>query len=290
MSEFTLVSSEVQDLTPNLAREFKEMKPTPTERLFDPVRVQNLKQKIEDGLAVPFQWATVTVKSTGDTFRANGQHSSTMLCEMDGKLPKGLKVHLDRYEVPDMHGAVVLFRQIDDRRSSRTAVDVAGVYQGVVHNLEKIDRKVAKLGVDGVGWWRRHIEGVPVLSGDGIYDLFNETGLHSFLLWLGETIEMKTPELKAAAIVAAMYATFISGEEQARKFWHDVARGGVEYEDGHPTTILDEWLKRAKADPDLKLSPGNLYQGCIYAWNGARESKIIKDIKHDTRKGFLKVL
>jgi len=289
MTSFNLISSEVVDLTPELARQWHDMKPTPTERLLDPKRVNHLKERIAEGRAVPFQWAAVTVKSTGDTFRANGQHSSEAIIQLDRNLPKGLKAVVDRYEVPDMHGAVLLFRQIDDRRSSRTARDVARVYQGIVHDVEKIDPKVAKVGNDGLGWWRRQIEGVPVPSGDDIYDLFNETGLHSFLNWLGETLSMKTPELTNGPVVAAMYATFITGEEQARKFWVSVGRGGDQYDENDPATVLDDWLKAAKENHENRLKPGEYYQGCIYAWNAMREDKQIKDIKYDyKKKGFLR--
>jgi hypothetical protein len=276
-------------MSQQLAQRWRDLKPTPTERLLDPKRVQYIKERVESGFGVPFHWADMLVKSTGEMFRANGQHSSEALVQLDGKMPLGLKAHIDHYEVPDMHGAVMLFRQIDPRQSARTTRDVAGVYQGIVHNLEKVDRKTAKLGIDGIGWWRRQIEGVPTPSGDDIYDLFNETGLHSFLNWLGETITLKTRELEVAQVVAAMYATFNAGEEQARQFWHNVARNGVEYEENHPTTVLDQWLQR-RIKEEMKLKPGEIYQGCIYAWNAAREGKSIREIKYDIRKGFLRAI
>ena len=44
-------------------------------------------------------------------------------------------------------------------------------------------------------------------------------------------------------IVAAIYATFIANEDAARAFWDQVARGGLEYEENAPSTVLDNWLK-----------------------------------------------
>ena len=75
--------------------------------------------------------------------------------------------------------------------------------------------------------------------------LFGEQGLHGFLCWLGELFSIKTPELKRVPIVAAAYGTFIANEKEAQKFWSQVARGrgGVEYDDTAPATILDAWLK-----------------------------------------------
>ena len=42
-----------------------------------------------------------------------------------------------------------------------------------------------------------------------------------------------------------MFGTFSKNESEARKFWAEAARGGVEYEDNHSTTVLDAWLKAA---------------------------------------------
>jgi hypothetical protein len=291
MSAFTLKSSEVVDLTFDVAKQFREMKPTPTERDLDPKRVEYLKERVIKGWAVPFHLATVTVKETGEIYRANGQHSSEALFQLNGQMPAGLKAHVDHFEVADLHGGAALFRQIDSRGSSRTARDVSGVFQGIVPELAKVEKKVAKIGIEGIAWWRRQIEKVPVPSGDDIYDLFGEAGLHSFLIWLGGTIDMKTPELAKPPVAAAMYATFIVDEKDARTFWHDVARGGVQYEDTHPTTVLDEWLKQAHSPKsDFNPAQGQVYQGCIYAWNAAREEKTLKDIKYVTTKGFLKAI
>ncbi len=87
-----------------------------------------------------------------------------------------------------------------------------------------------------------------------------------------------------------MYATFIASETNAKKYWAEVARGGVEYEDGHPTTVLDTWLKSLKEEknPRFEMKPANYYQGCIYAWNAFREDKSITAIKHDVKKGLHK--
>jgi hypothetical protein len=114
-------------------------------------------------------------------------------------------------------------------------------------------------------------------------------GLESFIIWVGEIFTIKTPEMKRKEIVAAMYACFADGNEQeARNFFGDVARGGKEYDDNHPTTVLDAWFKRIKEEKDDKVKGGDFYQGTIYAWNAYREERTLKEIKTDQRKGMLK--
>jgi hypothetical protein len=89
-------------------------------------------------------------------------------------------------------------------------------------------------------------------------------------------------------VVAAMYGTFTKNEKEAQKFWGQVARGGVEYEDDAPATVLDAWLKAMAEDKRTseKLVPANYYQGCIYAWNAYREGRAISAIKYKTDKGL----
>lgn len=285
MATFRLKKSTTQRLTHELAERFLNMEPSPTERDLNPQRVKHLRQKAEAGHLVTFNWATADIN--GRTVRMNGQHSSNVLSEMRENFPEGLYVHLDEYEVDSPEGLALLFRQFDDRKSGRSVADVAGAFQGLHPKLAEVNKAVAKLGVDGIAWWRKTIEGVPVAAGDDVYNLFNEESLHPFLLWLNDIFSIKTPELRKPQIVAAMYATWDVNREEAKKFWDQVARGGIEYEDNAPSSMLDKWLKDAK-DGTLKeeLKPAQYYQGCIYAWNAYREDKTLKDIKADTRKAL----
>src|SRR5215475_6979854 len=92
-ASYRLVKSDVCDLTPQLAEEFSKLDPSPTERELNPARIRHLKMKAEAGQLVTFHWS---VARLGDKrLRMNGQHSSTMLCGLNGHFPKGLKVHVD---------------------------------------------------------------------------------------------------------------------------------------------------------------------------------------------------
>lgn len=286
MSDFRLVHSETRKLTADLAKEFRDLEPSPTERELDAKRVERLREKARDGQLVTFQWSSARLGSR--KLRMNGQHSSTMLCELNGGFPEGLTVHLDEYEVDDDLALASLFRQFDDRKSGRSAGDVSGAYQMLFEPLREVPRPSAKIAVEAINWYRRFIEGVPAKSGDDQYEMFNETGIYAFVRWIGEVLSIKTPELKKVPIVAAMYATFNSGEQDARAFWNDVARGGVEYDDTAPATVLDTWLKSLKENGTKdRLKPGQYYQGAVFAWNAFRENKpITKAIKCDVSKGY----
>jgi hypothetical protein len=286
---FRLISSETKPLTPELAERFKAMMPSPTERVFDPARAKMLREKAEAGHLIAFNWAVAKI---GDKeYRVNGQHSSSVLTELNGQFPQALKVHLDTYEVDRTDGLALLFRQFDARKSGRTPTDVSGAYQGLYTDLAGVPRGAAKLAVEGVAWYDKNVEGLPAPKGDDVYTLFGKTGLHSFIRWVGEDIfTIKTPELKRQTIVASMYGTFEKNEAEARKFWKEVSRGGVEFDDNHPTTILDAFFKSVVEDKKkLELKPANFYQASVYAWNAYREGKTITSVKYDTKKGLYAV-
>lgn len=282
---FKLLKSEVAPLTAELADQFHTMRASPTERELSGKRVDHLRDKILAGNAVTFHWASALLN--GEEVRMNGNHSSGALCSLNGSFPEGLMVNRETYEVSCEEGLALLFRQFDDRKSGRTPADVSGAYQGLYEPLHDVPRGVAKLGMEAITWHERHVMGGPVPRGDDIYAWFANTNHHAYLRWLGDTLTIKTPEMARAPVCAAMYATFEVNESAARDFWPSVARGGVEFEEYAPATVLDAWLKEQK-DPKCKFQakPLQLYQGCIYAWTAYREDRQPKAIKCDTGKGL----
>jgi hypothetical protein len=290
-TSFKLTNTTVRDLTRDYAEEFRKLPGSPTERPLDDRRVAHLKAKAEADQLVTFNWATVKL---GDkVMRMNGQHSSTMLCALDGAFPAGLKVSLSEYEVQSREGCALLFRQFDDRKSNRTPSDVAGAYQGLYGEIRDVSRKEAKLGLEGMLWYRRVVLKQKVPSGDDQFSLFSDEENYAYLKWIGDLFTVKTPELLSPGVIGAMFASYEKNSSEAERFWSDVARGGVEYEDQAPATVLDKWLRAplegAREERPAKPPAPQLYQGCIYAWNAHRESKTIMSIKIDTRKGFSKV-
>jgi len=284
---FRLESANSMPLTKQIAEDHFRLEPSPTERSLDPSRLKYLHEKAQAKQLVSFQWARA--KCGTRVMRMNGQHSSTMLTELNGEFPEGLFVHLDTYTVDTEADLALLFRQFDARKSSRNAKDVAGAYQGLHAALRDVPRPFAKLAVEGIAFFLRHVVGSRSLAGDDQYTLFDEDKYHEFIRWLGCDIHsVKTPEMMRPPVAAAMYATFEINETAAREFWKQVARGGDEFDENAPTTILDNWLKRmSERDSAARIKPAHYYQGAIFAWNAHREDKHIKDIRSNVDKGFL---
>lgn len=282
---FKLLNTTVVPLTRELAQQVCSMEGSPTEREINPKRMSFLQSKVKSGDLVPFQWATAKL---GDkTFRVNGQHSSELMCNLNGEFPKDATVVLSEYEVENTEGLVLLFRQFDPKQSTRSTADIAGAYQGIEDPLRDVCKKTAKLGIDGIAWYYSKVQRIKQPTGDDRYELMGNPDHHAFLQWLSGLISFKTPELKKKPVVAAAFATFNANESAARGFWETAARPPI---DGITPTavpeILDQWLGEIAEQKCSKMSPATIYQGCIYAWNAARDSKSITIVKSDLKRGF----
>ena len=290
---FRLLTSEIKDLTEEEVRQFRTYEATRTERELKEGRVDHLNDKVENGLAVTFHWVTAAIKELNDQIRRlNGQHSSIMLQKRiaAGKFPTGLKVHREHYEVDDGNGLALLFRQFDDRASSRQPIDISGVYQGLHSRLDGVNRKIGKLAIDGYTWYQVNVEKIPGMPrGDDAYSAFNDSGLYPYILWLNDLFSVKSKEMQYPAVVAAIVGTYMRNEGGARAFWQDV----VNLPDGEdePTAqnVLSNWLLTIRADKIDRPDPAHLYQGCVYAWNAYRSGRAITAIRDDIKKNFIPI-
>lgn len=284
---FTLIESKTIPLTLELAEAHRTLLSPPTERPLKEERVKFLRDRAEAGLFLPVSWAIALIGANRAKARINGQHSSTALCRLKENFPKGLQCHYDQYHVKDENGLILLFRQLDNRVSNRTKTDVAAAFQGTLPNLRNLKTRYAMVSVEGIAWWRRHLEGTPVLSGDGMYEIFKETEEHQFIEWICRLITPKTPELFNKAIVAAMYEAWTTDKGLAMTFWTMVSKGSFD-DSNHPANKLSDWLKSLKERKDYTPKPGTLYQGCMFAWMAFLEDKSIAAIKSDARRSLLR--
>lgn len=285
--QFELVKSEDLPVTQTLAKRFAMMRGSLTERELSQGRCNYIEARVLEGLDVPFHWAFVMLD--GEEVRVNGYHSSTTLSKMNGDMPAGMIAHVEEYKVENNAGLVALFRQFDPRQSARKPKDVCGAYLHVIEALKGVPLAHAKVAIEGAAWYLAVVdppEDIEVPKGDDRYAMLNDEAYHPFIQWAGAVLSVKTPELKRPPVLAAMHATFEIDSEPAREFWADVARGGKEFDDKHPTTVLDGWLKHIHTNcPDGVKAP-QIFQACIFAWNAFRAGKPLDKVKFDTRKGF----
>jgi hypothetical protein len=286
--QFELVKSEDLPVTQALAKRFAEMEGAPVERERSQGRINYIEARVKQGLDVPFHWAFVRLD--GKEVRVNGRHSSEVVAGMNGNMPEGMIAHVEEYAVAGSAGMVALFRQFDPPKSARRPRDVCGAFLGYIEPLKGIPLGHAKLAIEGIAWYLRVVdppEGIDVPTGDDRYAMLNDETYHPFIQWAGTLLSpLKTREMMRPPILAAMYATYETDSEPARDFWGDTARGGKEFDDKHPSTVLDGWLKAIHTNCPDGVKAGQIYQGCVFAWNAFRAGKPLDKLKFDTRKGF----
>jgi hypothetical protein len=289
---FSLKNVTVDDLTPEVVKQYRDMPASAVEREINKSHIKQLRNRIEEGRSVVFHWATAEIDGVPGLIRINGQHSSEMLSQMDGQMPNGLKVVREHYRCRNGEGLAILFQQFDTRFSTRSPADVAGVYQGLQEPLRVVPKPYAKLAIDGYTWFMRFVEKAPPPIGDEAYVLMADAKLHPFIVWLGETLNSKTRELQPRGVVAAIFGTFDKSSMKARVFWEEVARGGGDPDQADlPTTAIDNWLRGVYegAIQIDKLGPGNYYQACVNAWNAYLDGKKLTNVRYDVKKSFVSI-
>ncbi len=293
MSSWKLLRSESFVLVRSKALEFAakhaSLPRSPVEREVDKNRVKRLVQILKDGLALPFNWATVEYE--GQALRMNGQHSSGAILEVGPDCPESLAFHVDHFKAEDRAGMVSLFRQYDQRWSSRTAADVAGAYQGLEKQLESCNRKVAKLGAEAISWVLRTVDGVEgIPTGDDTYDLLHHANYIRFILWLSGIVNGRK-ELMRKEVMAAMYKSHDASQAGATKFWREVSFGPDYFtDDTQPAAVLIGELAKAIEDRDFRerefLQPATYYKKAVKAWNAFCADQRISTLKVAKGKGW----
>lgn len=284
-ANFKLISSETVELTPDLAATFSTMPASTTERDLKSKRLDYLKDSVLSGKAISFMWAKALVESSGETYRVNGHHSSTMLAGLNGNFPDGLKAHVDTYAVVDKEALCLLFRQFDSRLSARTVDDVAGAYQGVEADLADVPKAAARKAIEGAIWYEKNKIGNDVPNGDDRFAWMLDPKKHPFIQMVGRILSVKTPEF-VTPVIGAMYGAFDRHADDAEKFYGDVAKQGGGNDPGHPAVVLDAWLIEAREQKEDKPKEQEVYYACAFAWNAFRHNKSIDRIpKYNKRKG-----
>jgi hypothetical protein len=213
-----------------------------------------------------------------------------MLDGLGDQLPTGLRFTLEHYKVKNRDEFALLFQQFDPQKSARKDVDISGVYQCAHDELVDIARADAKLALDGYIWYQRQIEriqGIPV--GNAAYSLFGDSGLHEYIKWVHAFHEhpSKSREYRIQQVAAAQFATFQANETEARTFW-EKARGAADSEDdSSPEIVLGKWLldlKEGTLEKPDGFGARNYYQGCVFAWNAARDGRQIQSVKWEVKK------
>jgi hypothetical protein len=238
-------TTRIELLTPDLAKEIATMPGLPGERELKDSRLKYLRTHLEEGNFVGPNWAIAIDSTTGETFRINGQHSSTLLASLEPKdFPEGLNVTIDVFSFSDMlNDAPKLFNLFDNPRSSRTDTEFMGVTRAHYTEFAGMDNgylvKVAS-GIDiniRLRMQKVNSEKTEALfthRDHGFY--FSSEIYRKFAVWLhqwDESVDDRGAEegmvkhfgfISRAGIVSEILSDWIAAPDLATKFWNHVFR------------------------------------------------------------------
>lgn len=265
--------------TKGLAREFAAMKPAPGDREFRDRIADFIKGEVDQGTFRTANFASVYCKETGEEYRVNGKHTSTVLVGMNGDFPTGIMAHLEKYEADTLRDVARLYKTFDSRMGARTARDIHCSITASDPDLADIRLSVVSLAIsgyklvmaDGNNWKRTHSSEDP----DALIHK-----LKKFILFLDDVInsDTKCTYMRRSSVVGAIYATWSKSQTDARAFWTAV-RDATGTNNQSPDRMLNKYLltttvrsdaggQHAKTDTSRAM-----YVRCLHAWNAWRQDQ-----------------
>jgi hypothetical protein len=272
-------------MTTDAAWKFYRMKAVPNERHLNQNRIRRLRKKITEHGALPFRWGRAEVEETGEVFRVNGQHTSTMLVKDSAMITDKMVVTIEDYLCETMKDLADLYSQIDSSESSRSAGDVNLSHAAVTDGLGNCNRRVINLCVTALSHekWGDQYTRQPKEDRAALLDTAPE-----FVLFVDKLKKDITHEdwrvVGRGPVVMAILATWRKSRRAASEFWRLVARcDGPDAKSADRT--LGKYLQRTgittgrpKAARGIGRVEGPvvMYSRCVTAWNAWRQGKTTK--------------
>jgi hypothetical protein len=259
---FSKTNVTLENLTPELAKQFSAMPGLFGERPIRPSRLAFLDHHRRNGTFVSPSWAVVVDQTTGQRYRANGQHSSTMLAQVDGSrdgdpgFPVNLLVTIEEFTTDNLlNDALPIFDLFDHPRAARTNTDIMGIYRARYEELEEIDLPLLVALTNGVAYYEdgRGTEGI-ILPPRERGGYLTRAQVRDFVQWAASYDV--TPHgwmFKKAGVVAEMFANIQAEPSAAKEFWRLVlteSHPDPEHETRELSRVLRDWSTKPRIRQD----------------------------------------
>ena len=253
---FNKTNVTLEPCTRDLATTFAHMPALEGERPLKPARSTFLHNHFKAGTFVSPTWAVVVDSTTGIRYRANGQHSSTMLAELpEESYPTGLMVTIEEYTSDDLtKDAFLIFDLFDHPASARGNSDVMNLHRVHYKDLQGVDTKVLLNVTSGIALFEKGLDkGVflPVRERGGYLE---REEYRSFALWAAPFAKaVHGWMLKKPGIVAEMVGQRRLDQETADTFWQLVfteSHPDSDHETRELSRTLKDWATKPKISQD----------------------------------------
>jgi hypothetical protein len=276
----------VVKLTHGLALKFRDMTACREDRPLRPSRMALLRDIVRDDQMRPPEWATAVCEETGEEYRVNGKHTSTLFAELGPDGCEGRHVIVSRYACDTLEDVARLYCTFDSKVSARSAGDINRVFAGSHPQLAGLPSRTVNVAVTGLAY-RRWEKGYGSHPADERAELLLANV--PFVVWLHDIFADPDGEgaglLKRGPVVAAMARTYERAREQAGTFWAAVRDASGP---NHRTAdrVLSKYLLSTSVDSGegsrcgrRKAEPREMYVKCLHAWNAWRRG-VTTDLKY----------
>lgn len=264
--------------TRSLAEEYSGMTPAPHDRALNSTRSAILKKAFDMGLFRTCEWAAAYCHETKLRYRINGKHTSTLLAQMNGSLPKNLSVIVEEYECDTLQDVASLYATFDTRASVRSTHDINRIFAATVPELEDVSAKVINTTIVGIAY-ANYEEDYKRQSAEARAVAIIDNS--EFCLWLRDLTEGYPNErqfsLLRGSVSAAMFKCWQKSKSQATEFWSAVRdESGVRPDS--PDRKLSKFLtmsriaSRGQSNQRIACGTREMYVKCLHAWNAWRSN------------------
>lgn len=246
-------------LTREVAKTFMEMRRMPGERKKKPVRLKYFQSLLKDGLFGSPVWSKALVGNDPDPFRADGQHTSTVLSSCPDELfPKDQHVTIFTFHLDLMTERGQLFERFDHPKAARSNDDKLQMYAASYDDLLNLDLPILGKALRGVNYHNATLKSVNELilpASRDVGTLLADPTNRNFCLWLAQWQKAKHNDfLGKIGITAEIYSDWLSQADLATKFWGEVLTesnpDANDYTRDLATTLNDWCLKKPLKPPE----------------------------------------
>jgi hypothetical protein len=268
-----------------IAEQFSKMDP-PHDRPLNERRMMVYERFMKDGSFRPVTWATCFCIETGQEYRVNGHHTSTLLARLD-PIPEFYAV-IESYEADTLDDVAKLWATFDSRICVRTNSDINGSFAATVDELKEFPTRFINLIVTALSFhkWGDQYGATPAPErAELILDSVE------FALWVSSVLGHRDGKsvrfLYRGPVVAAMYATWLKSHKAATDFWCAV-RDETGDNPNRPDRRLAKWLGQMNVDSGQgaasarrarRAKQREFYVKCLHAWNAWRRGETT-DLKY----------
>jgi hypothetical protein len=273
-------------VTNKLAKEWVEMGAAHVDRPLSERRMQVYEKIMAAGGFRPVAWAKAYCKETGQWYRVNGKHTSTLYSTADLKNLPDQYVVVEEYEADTVEDVARLYATFDSRSQTRTVGDINRSFAAAIPELAPMTDRLINLAVGALAFniWPTTEGGFagkaykqPVERAELLFDHVPE------VVWLNQILPNTASRnhLWRMPVAAAMIGTWGKSKAAATEFWtavRDETGGNPDL----PDRKLARWLLTIGADGTGKHTRTRVryrpearefYVRSIHAWNAWRAGK-----------------